>query len=174
MSVIIRRAIESDAAMLAGLAELTFRQAFAVDNSDADMDQHCLSNFGTEIQRTEILDANTVFLLAESDDEMVGFCQLRLTSSKDCVPGKSPAELYRIYVLKDWHGSGIAQGIMSSAIDLATVNGGDALWLGVWEHNQKAINFYKKHDFSVVGEHEFLLGEDVQRDLVLAITLATG
>lgn len=171
MPVTIRRAVESDAGPLAQLAELTFRQAFATDNSDADMSLHCETSFGTKIQRAEILDANTVFVLAVSEGAMIGFGQLRLSSPKDCVPGDVPAELYRIYVLSDWHGSGAAQSIMSAALDVAVANGSDAVWLGVWEHNDKAINFYRKHGFGVVGEHEFRLGDDVQRDLVLAADL---
>ncbi|MEP4147927.1 MAG: N-acetyltransferase [Halioglobus sp.] len=174
MPVTIRRAVESDAVPLAHLAELTFRQAFTADNSDADMNLHCESSFGTKIQRAEILDVNTTFLLAVSEGAMIGFGQLRLSSPKDCVPGDAPAELYRIYVLSDWHGSGVAHSIMSEALGHAAANGSDAVWLGVWEHNNKAISFYRKHGFGIVGEHEFRLGDDVQRDLVLAADLTAG
>ncbi|MEP5566659.1 MAG: N-acetyltransferase [Halioglobus sp.] len=174
MTVVLRRAVESDAAAVAKLAELTFRQTFAVENSANDMDQHCQTSFGPAIQQAEITDPNTVFILAESAGEMIGFCQLRLSSPKDCVPGKAQAEVYRIYVLSDWHGQGVAQSIMTEAMAAAATNGSDAVWLGVWEHNHKAIRFYQKHDFDVVGEHEFHLGKDIQRDLVLATTLTAG
>ena len=42
-----------------------------------------------------------------------------------------------------------------------------AIWLGVWEENNKAIAFYKRHGFEVFGSHPFKLGGDLQRDLLM-------
>ena len=42
-----------------------------------------------------------------------------------------------------------------------------ALWLGVWERNARALAFYRKWGFDVVGEHTFKLGEDPQHDLIM-------
>jgi len=41
------------------------------------------------------------------------------------------------------------------------------VWLGVWEHNPRAIAFYRKWGFEAVGEHVFVVGTDPQRDLVM-------
>ena len=86
--------------------------------------------------------------------------------------GKAPAELNRMYVLDAWHGRGVAQQIMSKVLDFLANKGRDVVWLGVWEHNAKAIRFYRKYGFSEVGEHAFYLGEDLQRDLIFATTLS--
>jgi ribosomal protein S18 acetylase RimI-like enzyme len=45
------------------------------------------------------------------------------------------------------------------------------LWLGVWERNARALAFYSRWGFTEVGEMHFLLGNDPQRDLVLALAL---
>jgi ribosomal protein S18 acetylase RimI-like enzyme len=44
----------------------------------------------------------------------------------------------------------------------------DVLWLGVWEHNPRAIAFYEKQGFRKVGRHTFMVGSDVQYDDVMA------
>lgn len=167
----VRRAIESDASALAELAECTFREAFSADNSHADMDEHCRMNFRTDVQQQEIADANTVTILAESDGEMIGFAQVRLFSPKDSVPGNATSELYRIYVAGKWHGRGAAQQLMTEVMTSVTDTNSDWMWLGVWEHNSKAIAFYRKCQFEAVGEHSFLLGSDLQRDLIMATRL---
>jgi ribosomal protein S18 acetylase RimI-like enzyme len=41
------------------------------------------------------------------------------------------------------------------------------IWLGVWEHNEHAISFYKKFGFEQFGDHIFMLGNDAQTDLLL-------
>ena len=42
-----------------------------------------------------------------------------------------------------------------------------SLWLGVWEDNARAIRFYEKMGFKAVGEHKFMVGKNVRRDLVM-------
>ena len=77
----------------------------------------------------------------------------------------------RFYVSHRWHGSGVAHKLMNEV--LAIVNGlaSDRLWLGVWERNDRAVRFYRKFGFVVVGDHAFVLGHDTQRDLVMALEI---
>jgi ribosomal protein S18 acetylase RimI-like enzyme len=79
------------------------------------------------------------------------------------------AELHRIYVSSEWQGRGVAQSLMQNALDTAASAGSDLLWLGVWEHNRKAIAFYRKFGFEILGDQPFMLGEDRQRDLIMAV-----
>jgi ribosomal protein S18 acetylase RimI-like enzyme len=102
---------------------------------------------------------------------MIGFSQLRPGRAHASVAAKRPAELTRIYVLSEWHGRGIASALMRDALDAAAGHGCDRLWLGVWEHNPKAMAFYRKHGFEIVGTQSFMLGQDRQRDLVMAVKL---
>ena len=82
-------------------------------------------------------------------------------------------ELQRLYIAADWHGRGIAQQLMETALAIAIDSGCDTLWLGVWEDNPRAIAFYNKYGFQAVGEHSFRLGEDLQRDIVMRCPLPT-
>ncbi|WLT29980.1 N-acetyltransferase [Geothrix sp. PMB-07] len=51
---------------------------------------------------------------------------------------------------------------------MATAWGADEIWLGVWENNHRALAFYRRWGFQEVGEHVFKIGEQVDRDLILA------
>ena len=166
--VTIRRAVSADAAPLASLAESTFRETFAAENSPQNMTLHCAQNFSAEIQGREIADPQSITFLAEVDGTLVGFAQLRLAQSSRYVPGMRPSELHRIYVLSQWHGRGVAQSLMRAVAETAAQEDSDCVWLGVWEHNSKALAFYRKRGFRVVGDHTFMLGRDQQRDLLLA------
>ncbi len=172
MSVVtIRPAQSDDAAALAHLAERTFRDTFTEEDNHADMELHCAENFGVAIQRQDILAPNDVILLAEIDDQLVAFAQVRLHSPKACVAAQRPSELHRLYVEKAWHGRGVAHQLMPQVLAKATQTGADAIWLGVWEENPRAISFYRKYGFNVVGEHVFQFGNDPQRDLVMMANL---
>lgn len=165
--ITIRRAQLDDSAALSHIAEHTFRETFATENNLTDMELHCSKKFGVEIQRQEILDPNCATLLAMIENQLVGFAQVRLHSPKACVAVDHPAELHRLYVGKEWHGRGVAHKLMANILSTVSATGVDHVWLGVWEHNPRAIAFYSKYEFRVVGEHVFQFGNDPQRDLVM-------
>lgn len=167
----IRLATSNDAEALAHLAERTFREAFVAQNSPSDIDLHCVRNFSASIQRREIRDPDCVTIVADLGGELIAFAQIRLHSPKQCVGAEHPSELRRLYVSKEWHGRGIAHDVMHEVMAATARSGADFLWLGVWEHNPKAIAFYRKYGFTVVGEHVFQVGADPQRDLVMAVAI---
>lgn len=164
----IRKANRSDARALAQLAETTFRDTFGATNSAENMDRHCRSSYGEAIQAAEISDPNKVTLLSEEGTTLIGFIQLRWEQAPDCVVGRLPGEIHRLYVANNWHGRGHAQELMNAGISELQKHGFEVVWLGVWERNPRAISFYKKFGFVEVGEHVFPVGDDPQRDIVMA------
>jgi ribosomal protein S18 acetylase RimI-like enzyme len=164
----IRPAEARDAAPLAALAERTFRATFAPHNSEANMALHCARTYGAAIQAAEIADPARVTLVADDGGTLVGYAQLRLDHPAACIDAARPAEIQRIYVDAPWQGRGVAQALMDAMLAHARERGADRVWLGVWEHNPRARRFYAKCGFALAGDHAFVLGDEVQRDLVMA------
>ena len=169
---VIRRAAQDDARGLAELAEATFRASFGAMNTPGHMDRHCRSTYAEDIQAAEIADPDMVTLVCEEQGEMIGYAQIRWGSTPDCVLASRPGEIQRLYVVAGWHGKGVAQELMRACIRELQRRGSDAAWLGVWEHNPRAIAFYGKSGFVEVGSHTFPLGGDPQRDIVMVRALA--
>jgi diamine N-acetyltransferase len=166
--VTIRAAAPEDAASVAELAERTFRHAFAALNTPENMDLYCAATYGAALQAREILDPRIETVLYRRGDELAGYGQLRWGPAPSCVAAARPAEVQRLYVDPQWHGRGVAQALMAELLSRAARGDADQVWLGVWEHNPRAIAFYRKEGFVEVGEHAFRLGHELQRDLVLA------
>ena len=57
--------------------------------------------------------------------------------------------------------------LIKKAIDIANIRKKSYVWLGVWERNHKAILFYKKKGFYVIGKHSFFMGEEEQTDFIM-------
>lgn len=170
----LRKADPADAAQLARLAERTFRDTFGAANSDEDMDRHCRTSYGEAIQAAEIADPKRLTLLGEDDGRLVGYAQLRWEGAPECVAAQAPGEIQRLYVDAAWHGKGVAQQLMHACIAEMQARGSDVAWLGVWERNPRAIAFYGKLGFVEVGDHVFAVGDDPQRDIVMARPVAGG
>lgn len=166
-SISIREATAADAPSLAAFAERTFRDAFGADNSPEDIDAHVSANYSAERQRAEIEDPSLVTLLGERDGVLAAYAQLRAGEAPGCVNGPAPIELLRFYVDRPWHGRGVAHTMMAAVVDAAVARRARTLWLGVWEHNPRAIAFYGKCGFRDVGSQSFLVGGDLQTDRVM-------
>jgi len=166
-TIVIHRATPSDAALLAELGARTFYDAFAADNSEADMSAYLAGAFSADIQAAELADPRTAFLIAVSDEVPVGYARMRTGAVPACVGGEAPIEIVRFYSDTHWIGRGVGSALMAACLSHAESLGCDVVWLDVWDRNPRAINFYKRWGFAVVGEQEFVIGDDVQHDLLM-------
>jgi ribosomal protein S18 acetylase RimI-like enzyme len=169
--ITIRTATHADAGILARFGARTFRETFEPDNRPEDVAAYVDANYSEDRQRAELDDPARATLIAESSAGLAAFAQIRADDPPGCVAGPAPIELLRFYVDRAWHGRGIAHTLMSAVVAAARERGARTLWLGVWEHNGRAIAFYRKHGFRDVGSHEFVLGTDHQTDRVMVLPL---
>ena len=167
----IRHATLDDAGRLSELGARTFSEAFASDNTPANLAAHLSNSFSPEIQHRELSQADTIFLIAEEDGQPVGYAQLIFNSREQGMEGSHPMEIRRIYVLQDLVGRGMGSRLMNASLNEARQRACDIVWLGVWEKNQRAIEFYRKWGFRQVGSHIFSLGDDLQTDLIMVLEL---
>jgi ribosomal protein S18 acetylase RimI-like enzyme len=175
--VMVRPGSPEDAERLSTFAARTFHESFAADNDPADMAAYISTAFTPARQGEELADPSNTCLLAEIGGELAGYALIKSgDDAPECVTIRPSAELSRLYVDRRWHGAGVARLLMDRVLDDARGRGARGLWLGVWEHNVRAVRFYAKHGFADIGSHEFVLGSDVQTDRVMwqAITNANG
>jgi len=169
----VRRADAADAVGLSEFAERIFRETFEAGNDPADLAAYLAEAFGADRQRAEIAEPDAIVLLAEditgsnSVPPLAGYSHLTTGEAPDSVPGPDPLELKRFYIDRAWQGTGLAQMLMRATIEAAIPSGARTLWLGVWEHNPRAIAFYRKFAFVECGTHDFMLGRDRQTDLIM-------
>jgi GNAT superfamily N-acetyltransferase len=174
MRVVIRLGTPADADNLADLAARTFRDTFAEGSQAEDMALHLGQAYGPLQQGRELADPGVVTLLVDVSDRLVGYAQLRQGPAPACVAGDAPIELWRFYLLREWHGRGLAQMLMQRVDQEAERADAQTMWLGVWEHNERAKAFYRKCSFVDVGAHVFMVGRDAQTDRIMVRPVAIG
>ena len=161
----------ADAEELAEFAARTFEEAFAADNNPEDVEAHRNDMYGPEKQAAELADPAVTSILARLNGELVAYAQVRRNAPPSCVEHAAPIELHRFYVDRSAHGSGLAFELMQRVREAALEFEGRHLWLGVWEHNPRAIAFYKKAGFVDVGSTVYMVGPDKQIDRVLVASV---
>ena len=163
----IRSATVADAIRIATFGARLFKETFGEFNTPEDMEDYLSSNFNAEKQKEEISDSDKFTLIAEFNDQLVGYSQIYRKKAPSFELGEYPLELKRFYVDQPWQGTGLARKLIEATIVAAKGFGGSAIWLSVWEENLRAIAFYKKSGFLDIGTKDFWVGNDRQTDRVM-------
>lgn len=167
MNFSLRYATKQDAELIADISRQTFYETFAADNTKEDMDKFLKEQFTRGRLMMEVGSPENIFLLAQSGDEVAGYVKLRESKAPLSLGSSKAMEIARIYSMRSMIGKGVGKILMQACIDIAAEKRKEALWLGVWEKNQRAIDFYAKWGFEKFDETHFLLGDDVQRDWLM-------
>lgn len=167
-TISIRVAGPEDAGRLAEIGARTFRHTFARDNTPEDMAAYLAVAFGPALQAAELADAGTTFLIAEAVGEIAGYARLVRSPAPECIPAGRPIEIRRIYAAEAWLGRGVGAALMRACLREAERQQCNVIWLDVWECNERAIAFYRRWGFAEVGTQIFVLGSDLQHDLLMA------
>lgn len=155
------------AEQIADLSRKTFYETFAASNTAEDMALFMTKQFSREKLVAEVSDPSAYFFMALADGQLAGYLKLQEGEAHPEFGDRSSIEIARIYADSTFIGAGIGKALMQCALEQAALKNRELIWLGVWEHNQRAISFYSKWGFEKFGEHEFLLGTDRQTDWLM-------
>ena len=172
MSVCIIRAISiSDLAQLQKIGKTTFAETFTEHNTKEDLDKYLELSFSYEKLSSELNNPNSSFYFAEIEHNVVGYLKINFGASQTELKDNEALEIERIYVLQAFHGKKLGQALYEKAISIAKEMKVKYVWLGVWEQNHRALQFYKKNSFVPFDTHIFKLGNDEQTDIMMKLVL---
>jgi len=166
------RAVEfSEVEKLQQIAQQTFNESFEGNNTDSDMRDYLKDNFNLNKMGAELDNPNSTFYFVESTRSIIGYLKLNRGDAQTANSTENALEIERIYVFKEFHGKQVGQMLFDKSLQIARTSDVNYLWLGVWEKNARAINFYEKNNFVKFGEHPFKLGADLQTDIMMKLEL---
>lgn len=153
------------------IGKQTFFETFAEGNSEENMKKYLEESFTNELLKTELTNPNSEFYFARMDNNVIGYLKINFGNAQTELKNNKAIEIERIYVLKEFHGKNAGQVLFEKAFEIAKQLNADYLWLGVWEENPRAINFYKKNGFVEFDKHVFKLGDDEQTDIMMKLQI---
>lgn len=170
-TIIIRKATISDLEIIQKISTQTFKETFSEVNTAENMANYVRENFNPVQIASEINNPNSAFYLASLENEIIGYMKLNIGNAQTEKQKENNLEIHRIYVLQAFHGKKIGQLLLNEAIKIGQKTEFEYIWLGVWEENQRALQFYSKNGFVEFDKHIFTLGEDVQTDLLMRLQM---
>jgi ribosomal protein S18 acetylase RimI-like enzyme len=149
----------------------TFEETFAESNSAQNMAKYLEDAYSYEKLSAELNDPNSIFYFAMMGQDVIGYLKLNVGASQTEVKDNDALEIERIYVLNSFQGKKVGQILFDKAIQIAKEQNAEFVWLGVWEENKRAIQFYTKNGFVEFDQHVFVLGDDAQTDIMMKLQL---
>lgn len=167
----IQRVTADQLAVLQQISRETFVEAFASENTAEDMLHYLENNLGLPQLTEEFNHPCSQFYFATTPSGIAGYLKINTGAAQHELKDCHTLEIERIYTYKTHHGNGTGAALLKYAVDLATEMQADFIWLAVWEKNHRAIRFYEKNGFMAFGTHDFMLGKDVQKDILMKMPL---
>jgi ribosomal protein S18 acetylase RimI-like enzyme len=164
----IRRAVPADAAVLAELGGATFVETFGYLYTPGDL-AHFLARAHSEAAYACLLEDETVAIwLAEVTAvppvgyAVAGKCKLPVENLQE-----QAGEIRQLYVRAAFHGHRIGTRLLVAALDWLGSRNCTPLYVGVWSENYGAQRLYGRFGFEKVGEYEFAVGQQRDREFIL-------
>lgn len=157
----------NDIKALQQIGRQTFAETFGESNSPENMAKYLEKAYADEKLSEELNNPNSVFYFAKADCQVIGYLKLNFGVSQTELKDNTALEIERIYVTKEYHGKKVGQLLYDKAIEVAKDKMVNYVWLGVWEENKRAIQFYAKNGFVEFDKHIFVLGNDAQTDIMM-------
>lgn len=172
-SVSIRAATRTDARQMASFAAQRFIDTFGFNYDPNDLAEFVAQKYNEVVFANYIENPAIQNLLAISENgAIIGYSQtgpmgLPLENS---IPNS--LELYRFYIADEAKGSGLAMRLFESLMAFVKSKNAPVLYLGVWSQNHRALAFYHKLGFEIVGKYLYQVGNtfDDERIMRLKIT----
>ncbi|MBL8548457.1 MAG: GNAT family N-acetyltransferase [Hyphomonadaceae bacterium] len=172
MSVTYRDAVAGDAQALADFWRETFTATFGALYPVADLKRFIAESYVRAAVAGELADGENSHRLAVEGETIVGASKLGAFKLPHEADVAHPLELHRLYVVAAAKGTGVADALMAWTKTRARAQGAEALYLGVYQGNERAQRFYARHGFSIVGEYLFEVGETRDPEYIMRCALA--
>lgn len=157
----IRVATESDATHISLLGKITFTETFGhLFRDPKDLQDYLETTFSASKIAASLLKSTSVFWIAFAEAKPVGYAKLKLDSRSSFIDAIAVCQLQKIYVLKEFISLKIGRELQSQLFLKAKALGYEHIWLSVLNSNERAIRFYKKNGFDIIGNHDFTIGKE--------------
>lgn len=169
--IVIRKVTEDDFNTLINISKKTFDDTFRPDNKDEVIDHYLKTSFTKEKMMTQLDNPHSEFYFALIDEQVAGYLKIDTNDAQTENITDNLFEIERIYVDNPFQKQGIGKHLYGKAVSRAQDQNIKKIWLGVWEHNHNALDFYKKIGFKHIDSHVFQMGDEAQTDYIMMLDL---
>jgi ribosomal protein S18 acetylase RimI-like enzyme len=157
--ITITTAVAGNASLLAQLGKQTFVESHGPSAAQQVIEEYTARNYTTTVFDSLIKDATNLIYILNVGTKAAGYSMMKVNAPHPQIASSNVAKLDRLYLLKEFHDLKLGWRLLQFNISLAKSQQQNAMWLYAWKGNERAVNFYKKAGFEIIGSHDFKLTE---------------
>lgn len=151
----IQKATTKNAKELAIIAKESFLPAHGHSASKEEISNYLNENFSETNFIKELSNPDNHYYLIYHENKIAGYSKITLNTSNKNIPKQNITYMSRLYLLKEYYGLNLGKQLFDFNIEFSKQHNQQGIWLAVWIENPRAINFYTKMGFKIVGEYDF-------------------
>ncbi len=151
----IIKATPDDYATIVAIGKVSVEEAHRDSCSTKDLGEFIESHYNNEAIREELSDESNIYHIISIDGEPAGFSKIIFNSVHSNIQQPNVTKLDRIYLLSKFFDRKLGSELLNFNIDLSKRNDQSGIWLFTWTGNNRAVNFYLKRGFTIIGSHNF-------------------
>jgi ribosomal protein S18 acetylase RimI-like enzyme len=148
-----------DFRLLAEIGRISFAESHGSSASSEDIESYVNEKYNDRILREELSDPLNIFHIIYHDNKPSGYSKIILNEPNQDIKQKNITKLERLYLLKEYYGLKLGLELFNFNVEISINNNQEGMWLFVWKENLRAVDFYFKAGFKIVGSHDFKLTE---------------
>ncbi len=156
----IKIATEEDVQLLTQIGRQTFIESHGNSAPASVIDCYIKKNYSFEALSNEINNSNNIYHIISHNDKPAGFSKIILNTPHANIPQQEVTKLERLYILSEFYGLKIGEELFNFNLKLSKSHNQNGMWLFVWVENKRAIKFYTKKGFKIIGSYDFKLTDD--------------
>lgn len=155
----ITKAKTEDFQLLADIGRISFIESHGNSASEEEINMYVRSKYNYDVLKQELNDPKCIYYIIYHDKKPAGYSKIILNATHSNIQEKNVTKLERLYLLKEFYSLKLGFELFTFNIQLSKQNNQTGMWLFVWKENQRAVSFYKKTGFEIIGIHDFKLTE---------------
>jgi diamine N-acetyltransferase len=154
------KATEGDHDSIARIGKISIAESHRGSCSEEDMNTFLESHYNSDAIIKDLNDPDNIYHTINYNSKPVGFSKILLNSKHSGIVAKNVTKLDRIYLLKEYYGLKLGFQLLNFNIQLSKNNNQSGMWLYTWIGNDRAIGFYLKAGFTIIGSHKYYVTEN--------------
>ncbi|MDI1235745.1 MAG: GNAT family N-acetyltransferase [bacterium] len=156
----IVKATEIDYKAIVKIGKISVAEAHKESCSVEDMNAFIERNYNNLSIQEELKNSSNIYHILYCNKQPSGFSKIVLNAEHSDIQYKNVTKLDRIYLLKEIFDLKLGLELINFNIKIAKQSNQFAMWLFVWKENHRAVNFYKKIGFKIIGNYDFKITEN--------------
>jgi len=157
--ILIKRAGAADHRPIVDIGKIAVAEAHRDSTTAENLEEYLDRHYNDDTIKAELDDPDNIYHIITYNGKPAGFSKIVLNAKEPAIAAENITKLDRIYLLKEYFGLKLGYQLLKFNIELAKGAQQSGMYLYTWTGNTKAIDFYLRVGFAIIGSHKFRVTE---------------